>query len=104
METKMNSQDFLNNFLLKRKDAVYIVGNEPSTTYKLQLITTGAKNLEELGYTLTSNLIGEMIKAKDEDIIKTFEFLESKLIDRLGGNLEYHPMYPNCTSPHEYHP
>lgn len=95
METKINSQDFLNNFLLKRKDAVYIIGNEPPTTYKLQLITTGAKNLEELGYTLTGNLIGEMVKAKDEDIIKTFEFLESKLIDRLGGNVEYHPMYPN---------
>ena len=35
METKMKSQDFLNNFLLKRKDAVYITGNEPPTTYKV---------------------------------------------------------------------
>ena len=87
----------LNEIILRRKDAVLVEQTDIDPTikdYKQALVATAAKNLESLGYTLSPELANEMLNTSIEDIVKTARFLTEEIKHKLGGDVEYHPLYP----------
>lgn len=87
----------LNEIVFRRKEAIFIeqTDNDISINdYKQVLIATAAKNLESLGYTFSPELAYKMLNASVEDIIKMAQFLTDEIRHKLGGDVEYHPLYP----------
>lgn len=87
----------LNEIILRRKNSIFVERTDldPSINdYKQALIATAAKNLESMGYTFSSELANEMLNASVNDIIKTATFLTDEIRHKLGGDVEYHPLYP----------
>lgn len=87
----------LNEIILRRKDAILVEQTDIDPTikdYKQALVATAAKNLESLGYTLSPELANEMLNTSIEDIVKTARFLTEEIKHKLGGDVEYHPLYP----------
>lgn len=83
---------------LKRKNKVYIgpsfrlINNK---TESVQLIATLLKNIENLGYTLNSPLIAELLDFDISKIQYFYDNLVSTLKVMVGFHVKYKPMYPN---------
>lgn len=88
--------ELINKVFLKRKDAIYVEQkeNEVENEYKKVLIATASKNLESLGYQMSPKLAESLLHVSLQEIVDTAEVLKDSLLERLGGNVEYNPMYP----------
>lgn len=88
--------ELINKVFLKRKDAIYVEQkeNEVENEYKKALIATASKNLESLGYQMSPKLAESLLHVSLQEIVDTAEVLKDSLLERLGGNVEYNPMYP----------
>lgn len=86
----------LNKVFLNRKDSVYVEKQEDNIPedYKKALITTASKNLESLGYKMSKDLVAELLDTSADEIVHAVTFITDTIKNRLGGSVEYHPMYP----------
>jgi hypothetical protein len=88
----------LNAVLLNRKDAIFVNRSKEDNSlddYKnAALIATASRNLECLGYKMSSTLACELLYASVNEIVETASFLVDAIKHKLGGDVEYHPMYP----------
>lgn len=87
----------LNKVLLNRRDAIFVAPIKSERTdqeYKMAIIATASKNLESLGYRISANLANSMTGLPIQEIVETATFLTDAVKERLGGDVEYHPMYP----------
>jgi hypothetical protein len=79
-------------FLRRRNKVILQAGTENnSVAYTGTLL----KNLENLGYTLSKDLIAVINTQSKEELKKTYLFLIKDLKSMLGANVEYDPIYPN---------
>lgn len=87
----------LNTVMLNRKDAIIVDRTDVNSSdhdYKMALIATASKNLESLGYKLSTELANALLDTSVTDIVDTAKFLTDTIRHNLGGDVEYHPMYP----------
>lgn len=84
----------MNEILLRRKNKVMVsFGNEKEPN--MQYIATILKNVESLGYTLSSSLIDVLKTLNKEELNHFYLELIPVLKELVGDNVSYHPMYPN---------
>jgi len=86
---------------LRRKNKVYIGASFRIVKHEkdsLQLIATLLKNIEFLGYTLSSPLIEELFKFSLDELKYFYDNLVSSLRLMIGAHVKYRPMYPNFPS------
>jgi hypothetical protein len=65
----------------------------------ISLIATAMKNIENLGYTFSKDVIVDLITSDNTDVIQFVNSVTDTLKTLLGDNVRHRPMYPNF--PHQ---
>lgn len=84
----------LNEIVLRRRNKLTISNGE-ATQPNIPFISTMLKNIENLGYTFSADVI-DVLKTLPEKSLEDFYLeLVPMLKNMVGANVVYHPMYPN---------
>jgi uncharacterized protein (DUF3820 family) len=75
-------------------DKLYVKGNNAETTRSKALVTTTLVNIQSLGFTLSVDLINEMMKIEESEFVSVYTEL-LQYLRKLVGYKKYKPMYPN---------
>lgn len=82
----------MNKILLRRKNKV-ILGTGTAAVANDRYITTIMKNIENLGYTFSQEVFDVLRTYSDDELVEFYFELESMLVELVGANAEYMPMY-----------
>ena len=82
----------MNKILLRRKNKV-ILGTGTATVANDRYITTIMKNIEDLGYTFSQEVFDVLRTYSDDELVEFYFELVSTLMELVGANAEYMPMY-----------
>ena len=82
----------MNKILLRRKNKV-ILGTGTAAVANDRYITTIMKNIENLGYTFSQEVFDVLRTYSDDELVEFYFELESTLVELVGANAEYMPMY-----------
>lgn len=82
----------MNKILLRRKNKV-ILGTGTATVANDRYITTIMKNIEALGYTFSQEVFDVLRTYSDDELVEFYFELVSTLMELVGANAEYMPMY-----------
>ena len=84
----------LNEIVLRRRNKLTISNGE-ATQPNIPFISTILKNIENLGYTFSADVI-DVLKTLPEKSLEDFYLeLVPMLKNMVGADVTYHPMYPN---------
>lgn len=83
------------NAIYLRRDQKVILPETTANIADVSLIATLLKNLESLGYTMSKELIVELITSSNQDVITFADDVTVSLKALLGDNVRHRPMYPN---------
>lgn len=84
----------LNEIVLRRRNKLTISNGE-ATQPNIPFISTMLKNIENLGYTFSADVI-DVLKTLPEKSLEDFYLeLVPMLKNMVGADVTYHPMYPN---------
>lgn len=87
----------INTIYLRRAQKVILPETTPNIA-DVNVVATLLKNIESLGYTLSKELIVELITSSNADVIRFAEDVTTSLKNLLGDNVRHRPMYPNFPS------
>lgn len=82
----------MNKILLRRKNKV-ILGTGTAAVANDRYITTIMKNIENLGYTFSQEVFDVLRTYSNDELVEFYFELESMLVELVGANAEYMPMY-----------
>jgi len=82
-----------NSVLLRRKNKLIIVPKKGELS--IRILATILKNLEQLGYTLSKDIIDILKTYPVEEAQNFYEWTVQNLKVLVGANVSYKPMYPN---------
>lgn len=88
----MKGENVMNKILLRRKNKV-ILGTGTAAVANDRYITTIMKNIENLGYTFSQEVFDVLRTYSDDELVEFYFELESTLMELVGANAEYMPMY-----------
>lgn len=88
----MKGENVMNKILLRRKNKV-ILGTGTAVVANDRYITTIMKNIENLGYTFSQEVFDVLRTYSDDELVEFYFELESTLMELVGANAEYMPMY-----------
>ncbi len=88
----MKGENVMNKILLRRKNKV-ILGTGTAAVANDRYITTIMKNIENLGYTFSQEVFDVLRTYSDDELVEFYFELESTLVELVGANAEYMPMY-----------
>lgn len=88
----MKGESVMNKILLRRKNKV-ILGTGTATVANDRYITTIMKNIEALGYTFSQEVFDVLRTYSDDELVEFYFELVSTLMELVGANAEYMPMY-----------
>ena len=84
----------LNEIVLRRRNKLTISNGE-ATQPNIPFISTILKNIENLGYTFSADVI-DVLKTLPKKSLEDFYLeLVPMLKNMVGADVKYHPMYPN---------
>ena len=86
------------NAIYLRRDSKVILPENTAGIADISLIATILKNIENLGYTFSKEVIIELITSTNEDVVKFGLDITNSLKLMLGDNVVHRPMYPNFPS------
>lgn len=88
----MKGENVMNKILLRRKNKV-ILGTGTAAVANDRYITTIMKNIENLGYTFSQEVFDVLRTYSVDELVEFYFELESTLMELVGANAEYMPMY-----------
>jgi len=83
------------NAIYLRRDSKVILPETTANIADISYIGTLLKNLESLGYTMSKELIVELITSSNGDVVNFADDVTTSLKALLGDNVTHRPMYPN---------
>lgn len=88
----MKGESVMNKILLRRKNKV-ILGTGTAAVANDRYITTIMKNIEDLGYTFSQEVFDVLRTYSGDELVEFYFELVSTLMELVGANAEYMPMY-----------
>lgn len=85
----------INEILLRRKNKVLFSVKGYTEVGNQKYAATMNKNIENLGFTFSDKLFNMLSNVNKEGLKEFYVDLIPKLKEKVGANVEYHPMYPN---------
>lgn len=83
------------NAIYLRRSQKVILPKSASGLADISLVASAVKNIENLGYTFSKDVIVDLLTSSNEDVITFANDVTSSLKTLLGDNVTHRPMYPN---------
>lgn len=81
--------------LLKKRNKVLVPKSDNTSQASLQLIAAAVRNIESLGYTLSTNVVDNLKCLSNKQVELFYNSLIKNLKVLRGANVKFTPMYPN---------